>query len=59
MPKASTGIETYDVRQLMFDVFKETVALREGGATVFDEIEGPELAKGRKKLLHLQPRAAN
>ena len=48
------GRQTHHVRYLLLDVLKETVPLREGGSTVLDKIEGPQLTKRREQFLHLK-----
>ena len=39
------GLGTYDICDVMVDIFKEAVSLREGGATVLDQVESPQLTK--------------
>ena len=45
---------TYNVSDVMVDILKEAVALGEGGATVLDEIERPQLPERGEKLLNLR-----
>ena len=48
--------DTYNVSDVMVDVFKEAVSLGEGGAAILDQVERTKFSKRRKQLLHLVER---
>ena len=44
---------THNIGKVVVDVFKEAIALGEGGAAVLDEVERPQLTERGQQFLHL------
>ena len=50
-----TGVSaTYNVSDVMVDIFKEAIALGESGPAVLHQIEGTQLTKRGQQLLYLK-----